>query len=120
MREEETDLSFAELGGSKRLQHRSATFRKQVTPRKQWRAGRDSNPRPSGSKKKPNPKQVDNLCSNDRHMAAPEAAYGTQAATLSNGETPLDSSAVACAYSGGGVLSDELQLPKLFSALVHE
>jgi len=36
--------------GSIRLQHRRATSPKRLTIRKEWHAGRDSNPRPSGSK----------------------------------------------------------------------
>ncbi len=56
--------------GSIRLQHRRATFLKRVTTRNQWRAGRDSNPRPSGSKKNPNPRKINDLRSSDRHMAA--------------------------------------------------
>ena len=36
----------------------------------EWRAGRDSNPRPSGSKKNPTLRKISNLRSSDRHMAA--------------------------------------------------
>ena len=35
-----------------------------------WRAGRDPNPRPSGSKKNPNLRKINDLRSSDRHIAA--------------------------------------------------
>ena len=41
-----------------------------ITIRNLWRAGRDSNPRPSGSKKNPNPRKINDLRSSDRHIAA--------------------------------------------------
>ena len=107
MRNEETDLSFAEFGYPKRpctaprnetALEEAANYLKRMARREGsacslrslvesasaetltirwrlrglscWRAGRDSNPRPSGSKKNPNPRKINNLRSNDRHIAA--------------------------------------------------
>jgi hypothetical protein len=50
MREEEIDLSFAEFDGPGRPLWMKMKSRKPLSMRKQWHAGRDSNPRPSGSK----------------------------------------------------------------------
>jgi hypothetical protein len=53
MREAESDLSFADLGGTRRLNtapESSDSVSDIATSRIGWRAGRDSNPRPSGSK----------------------------------------------------------------------
>jgi len=50
LREEETDLSFADFGCPVRPNSRNSNAMIRLSTRNQWHAGRDSNPRPSGSK----------------------------------------------------------------------
>jgi len=81
---DEIDLAFADFGGPKSGAKplyptpgsedvpRTTTLPVQFTEGEQdfWSARRGSNPRPSAWEKKMNPREINDLRSNDRHIAA--------------------------------------------------